>query len=88
MRLVTFVLESQEGIGAAIEGAAGRVVDLHRAYACYLREVERAPSADPLAAAMFGRDMVDLFKRGEKALAAARTALAHAENNLSVDSVY
>ena len=32
-------------------------------------------------AAVLGRDMVEFLKRGEKAVEAARTALAHAENN-------
>ncbi len=81
MKLVTFLLDGQERIGADVEGAAGRVVDLHRAYAAYLRDVEKNLSADPLAAAVLGRDMVEFLKRGEKAVDAARTALAHAENN-------
>ena len=81
MKLVTFLLDGQERIGVAVEGAAGRVVDLHRAYAAYLRDVEKNLGADPLAAAVLGRDMVEFLKRGEKAVDAARTALAHAENN-------
>ena len=81
MKLVTFLLDGQERIGAGVEGAAGRVVDLHRSYAAYLRDVEKNLSADPLAAAVLGRDMVEFLKRGEKAVEAARTALAHAQNN-------
>ena len=81
MKLVTFLLDGQERIGADVEGAAGRMVDLHRAYAAYLRDVEKNLSADPLAAAVLGRDMVEFLKRGEKAVDAARKALAHAENN-------
>ena len=81
MKLVTFLLDGQERIGAGVEGAAGRVVDLHRAYAAYLRDVEKNLSADPLAAAVLGRNMLEFLKRGEKAVDAARTALAHAENN-------
>jgi acylpyruvate hydrolase len=78
MRLVTFLLDSQERIGAAIEGATGQVVDLHRAYASYLREADNALGADQLAEAVLGRDMVRFLERGEKALAAARKAIAHA----------
>ena len=55
----------------------GRVVDLHRAYASYLREVESNPAGDPLAAIVLGRDMVEFLKRGEEALDAARKALDH-----------
>lgn len=76
MKLVTFFLDSQERIGA-IDGS-NRIVDLHRAYASYLREVVNSPSPDQLAAAVLGRDMVEFLKRGEKSLAAARKAIAHA----------
>ena len=81
MKLVTFLLDNQERIGAAVEGAAGRVIDLHRAYASYLRDVESTPNAEQLASAVLGRDMVEFLKRGEIALQAARKALAHAEIN-------
>ena len=79
MKLVTFILENQERIGAI--DSAGRVVDLHRAYGSHLSQVETNPHGDQLAAVILGRDMVELLKRGEKALDAARKAIAHAEEN-------
>ncbi|HLN88337.1 MAG TPA: fumarylacetoacetate hydrolase family protein [Candidatus Limnocylindrales bacterium] len=86
MRLVTFIFEHHERIGA-IDGT-GHVVDLQRAYASYLSAAEPNPRGDDLAAITLGRDMVEFLKRGEEALAAARTALAHAENNSSARFVY
>jgi len=79
MKLVTFVHDSQERIGAIDN--AGRVVDLHKAYAAYLSAVESNPHGDELAVVILGRDMVEFLKRGDKALDAARKALAHAEKN-------
>jgi acylpyruvate hydrolase len=76
MKLVTYLHHQQERIGAI--GSGGRVVDLHRAYGSYLREVESNPSADELERLTLGRDMVEFLKLGEKALDAARKALAHA----------
>ena len=81
MKLVTYLYQEQERIGA-IEGA-GRVVDLHKAYASYLRGAESNPASDDLAQVTLGRDMVDFLRRGEKALDAARKALAHATGNPS-----
>ncbi|MBM2802918.1 MAG: Ureidoglycolate lyase [Deltaproteobacteria bacterium] len=87
MKLATYLDQGQERIGAV--DSAGRLVDLHRAYASYLREVESIPSAEQLAAAVLGRDMVEFLKHGEKALEAARKALAHAEkssnSNVTID---
>ena len=85
MKLVTFFHQGQEHIGAI--DVAGRVVDLNRAYASYLRDVENNPSADKLARAVLGRDMVEFLKRGEKALEAARKTVAHAEKNFSNGNV-
>lgn len=77
MKLVTFVDQDREAIGAI--DSAGRVVDLHRAYEIYLREVTSKPAADRLAEVILGCDMVEFLRRGETALDAARQALAHAE---------
>jgi acylpyruvate hydrolase len=77
MKLVTFTHENQERIGAVDN--LGRVVDLHKAYGSYLRDIETNPAGDPLAAIILGHDMVEFLKRGEKALDAARKALSHAE---------
>jgi acylpyruvate hydrolase len=74
VRLVTFNCEEQERIG--VVDSAGRIVDLHRAYECYLREVESRAMVDQLAAAVLGRDMVEFLKRGATSLEAARKALA------------
>ena len=81
MKLVTYLYQEQERIGI-IEGA-GRVIDLHKSYASYLRGAESNPATDNLAQVTLGRDMVDFLRRGEKALDAARKALAHATGNPS-----
>jgi acylpyruvate hydrolase len=79
MKLATYLDQGQEHIGAI--DSAGRLVDLNHAYSTYLSEVESSPSAEQLAAAVLGHDMIEFLKRGEKALAATRKALAHAEKN-------
>ena len=79
MKLVTFIDDDQERIGAIIDSSgSGQIVDLHKAYASYLHAVENAAGADQLAAATLGSDMVEFLKRGDKALAAARMAIKHA----------
>ncbi|HEY3168467.1 MAG TPA: fumarylacetoacetate hydrolase family protein [Candidatus Binatia bacterium] len=75
MKLATFVNRHQERIGAL--DSAGRIVDLHRAYESYLRDVESNPAGDRLAAAVLGRDLAEFLKRGEKSLDAARKTLAY-----------
>ena len=87
MKLVTYFYHQREKIGA-IDGA-GRVVDLHRAYSSYLHEIESNPSGDQLARLTLGRDMVEFLKLGEKALDAARKALAHASatSNATNDTI-
>ena len=79
MKLVTYLDQKQERIGA-IDGS-GRVVDLHRAYASYLSEVESNPAANESARVTLGGDMVEFLKRGEKALDAARKALSYVREN-------
>jgi acylpyruvate hydrolase len=76
MKLATYRFQQQERLGA-IDGA-GHMIDLHRAYAAYLYETEANPAGDELAKVTLGRDMVEFLKRGDKALQAARQALAHA----------
>jgi acylpyruvate hydrolase len=73
MKLATFTHHNQERIGAVDQ--AGRMVDLHRAYAFYLREVEGASQSEELAPVLLGRDMCDFLKRGEKSFDATRKAL-------------
>ena len=75
MKLITFVYQNQERIGALDD--KGRVVDLHRAYESYLREVESNPAAYQIAAVVLGRDIMEFLKRSEKSLDAARKALAY-----------
>ena len=84
MKLATYLYQQQERIGAIDSG--GHVLDLHRAYGSYLREVESNPSADELARLTLGRDMVEFLKLGEKALDAARKALTHASANRNPDN--
>ena len=76
MKLVTFIYQDQERIGARND--AGHIVDLERAYAGYLREAEGNPHADQLAAVVLGHDMCAFLQRGEKSLDPARKALAYA----------
>ncbi len=85
MKLVTFILENQERIGAI--DSTGRVVDLHKAYGAYLSAVEANPHGDQLAAVILGSDMVEFLKRGKKALDAARKSIAHAATNGTNGSV-
>ena len=75
MKLVTFVHQNRERIGAIDD--VGHVVDLHRAYESYLREVESNSVGEQLAAAVLGRDMVEFLKRGETSLDGARKALVY-----------
>ncbi|HYA30869.1 MAG TPA: fumarylacetoacetate hydrolase family protein [Acidobacteriota bacterium] len=77
MKLATYLHEGQERIGAVDK--AGRIVDLHKAYSSYLREARSHSATDRFAEVILGRDMVELLKRGEYALEAARAAVAHAE---------
>jgi acylpyruvate hydrolase len=79
MKLATFVYQQQERLGAL--DPAGRMVDLHKAYASYLREIEFNSAGDEMAQVTLGRDMMDFLRRGEKALDGARKALAHATAN-------
>jgi acylpyruvate hydrolase len=80
MKLVTFIHQDQERIGAVEE--AGHIVDLEHAYAAYLREAEGISHADQLAAVVLGRDMCAFLQRREKSLSAARKALRYANKGL------
>jgi acylpyruvate hydrolase len=79
MKLVTFLHAEEERLGAVNQ--SGRIVDLHRAYEAYVGETEKHPSPAEFARNTLGRDMVEFLYRGEKALDAARTSLAFAEQN-------
>ncbi|HWH76560.1 MAG TPA: fumarylacetoacetate hydrolase family protein [Candidatus Binatus sp.] len=79
MKLVTFVHDNQERLGAV--DSTGHVVDLHEAYADFLGTTESNSHGDEMAAIIFGHDMVEFLKRGATALEAARNAVAHAEKN-------
>ena len=74
MKLVTFEDPSRRSrIGAVVEN--DRVVDLTAAYALYLREVERAPEYERVAAERVPPVMRELFEGGDDSLECARTAL-------------
>jgi len=74
MKLVTFEDPSRRSrIGAVVEN--DRVVDLTAAYALYLREVERAPEYERMAAERVPPVMRELFEGGDDSLECARTAL-------------
>jgi 2-keto-4-pentenoate hydratase/2-oxohepta-3-ene-1,7-dioic acid hydratase in catechol pathway len=79
MKLVTFINENQESIGAIDD--AGHIVDLHKAYAAHLGAAESNSHGDEMAAITLGRDMVEFLKRGPTTLEAARQAIAHGEKN-------
>jgi acylpyruvate hydrolase len=79
MKLVTYVRREQEKIG--VLDAAGRVVDLHRAYEDYLLAARLRSGAGEMAQAALGRNMVEFLRRGETGLEAARQALAHVAGN-------
>ena len=79
MKLVTFTYQDQERIGAVDN--AGRVVDLQKAYASYLHEVESNSSSDQLATVTLGRDMVEFLKRGRAALDAAHKAVTYVDKS-------
>lgn len=83
MKLATYLYQQHEHLGA-IDGA-GRMIDLHKAYAAYLRDAEANPAGDELAKVTLGRDMVEFLKRGDKARQAARQALAHVGANWAGD---
>ena len=76
MKLVTFIHQDRKRIGAVDD--YGRIIDLNRAYAAYLKEVEGNSGSEASAAIVLGGDMVEFLRRGEKSLDAARRALAHA----------
>ena len=88
MKLATFTYQDQERIGALDD--AGRIVDLERAYAGYLRRAEATPDADQLAVAILGRDMTEFLRRGEKSLDAAQKALTYAatRQNHTKDEIF
>ena len=76
MKLVTFIHQDQERIGAVQD--TGYTIDLSQAYAGYLRDTDGIPHANQLAAAVLGRDMIEFLRRGEKSLEAARRAVSYA----------
>jgi acylpyruvate hydrolase len=76
MKLVTFIHQGRERIGALNDG--GDIVDLCRAYASYLGEKGYDRAGDDAAQAFLGRDMVQFLERGAQSLDLARTVLAHA----------
>jgi acylpyruvate hydrolase len=78
MKLVTFIRQDQERIGAVDEG--GGIVDLTRAYAHYLRDVENQPQGETLAPLILGRDMNAFLQGGNQSLDAARKAIDHVTN--------
>ena len=75
MKLLTFLHNGGERLGAL--DPSGHIIDLHRAYESYLKDVEGNPAADALARVTLGADMVTLLKRGERAKDAAKKALAY-----------
>jgi len=77
MRLVTFENAfKQSRIGAVVSET--RIVDLHTAFAQYLRDVEREAAFYRLADALVPPDMRALFQGGNTSLEAARKAFEYA----------
>ena len=85
MKLVTFVYDEQERIGAIDH--AGNVIDLINAYASTLKNLEKSAAAVRLATATLGSDMVEFLKHGDKAMDAARIAIKHAATDSAGDNV-
>ena len=82
MRLVTFEVESRFGRDRKTGALSGdRVIDLSAARANQLRQ-NRHPAPVEIAQAELPSDMVELLKLGSSSLAAAREAVAHAEDDL------
>ena len=76
MRLVTFEDPARQSrIGAITQ--ENRIVDLHTACACYLREVKGEPAFYRLADALVPPDMRALFRGGDTSLETARQAFAY-----------
>ena len=75
MKLLTFLHNGGERLGAL--DTSGHIIDLHRAYESYLKDVEGNPAADALARVTLGADMVAFLKRGERAKDAAKKALPY-----------
>ena len=75
MRLVTFTSGGRSAVGAV---AGERVVDLQRAYAAYLAEVEGDPRAAEIAAVRIPAEMTRFIAGLERSWQAAEVALAHA----------
>lgn len=84
MKLVTFIHDDQERIGALHN--SGAIVDLRNAYSAYLRKLGN-PSAQRQAAADLGADMAEFLKRGDRAMAAARAAIDHAASDGAQDNL-
>lgn len=78
MRLVTFESAPNESRIGAI--SSEYFVDLNRAYALYLRDVERDPAFSRVADARVPANMRALFEGGDPSLDAARKALKHAQS--------
>jgi 2-keto-4-pentenoate hydratase/2-oxohepta-3-ene-1,7-dioic acid hydratase in catechol pathway len=79
MKLVTFNPGTREDrIGAVTFD--GAIVDLHAAYALYLKEHEREGGYYALADARVPADMRKLFENGDRGIDAARRALEFGEN--------
>lgn len=77
MKLVTFAYQNEQRIGAIDNG--DRIIDLTRAYALYLHDVEGDGGGEDLAAVLLGRDMCAFLRGGEKSLEAARKTLEFIE---------
>src|SRR5215469_17017977 len=80
MRLITFEnpVRSRR-VGALTRD--GKIVDLNAASALYLREKEREPSFERLAAALVPPDMRALFEGGDTSLDSARRSLAFVQKH-------
>ena len=76
MRLVTFE-ETGRCLRIGAVTAEGRIVDLNRACASYLRDVENESAAERLADALVPANMLALFQGGDTSLEAAQKALEH-----------
>ena len=85
MKLVTFLHQDQERIGAVDN--SDRIVDLHRAYGSYLRQSRIEPRRRSIGGdcprPRYGR----ILKTRRQSFDAARKALAHARARRNADTV-
>ena len=87
MKLATYLPKNSQSHRQSIGAAVGNeMIDLHYAFARYLREVEGEIRAYELAEGRIPADMIGFLQGGEKAIAAAKQTLEFVKNLKSNDA--